>query len=396
MQQLFKTLSQLLSSGRSTVTADEMVDLPEQASAILVSQSILVTAKSSTHVTCDACHDDHVEEVNRIKDTNGKVFFRIRCPDAGRVEVPADRLRQWTVDLGKLISLLSNCFGPNQIAEEAISGIAWRIGTVEIAGNTYGVVFVRGGDFSPPSTLNDLALKFPSANTIVIGTAAFPDHAVKFAAVTNLHLAFAFAGDSLEFQPSHIRSILATEAAAAGNVFKLRGDFWQLSFDGKTTNLKVSVGLGYIGRLLMVPNRDIPAVTLLTARAGSDPLVAIGSSGEKLDDEARNKYGQRYRELKEELQEARNNDDLGQIEKFENEMDELAGELDRSFGLGGRSRDNSDIQKVRNAVSMAVARARERIAEQHDPLGKHLLTAISSGVVFRYSPDRPVDWLLLS
>jgi hypothetical protein len=393
VQQLFKTLSQLLSSGRSTVTADEMVDLPEQASAILLNQRILVPAKSSTHVTCDACHNDHVEEVNRIKGINGKVFFRIRCPDAGWVEVPADRLRQWTVDPGKLISLLSNCLGPSQIAEEAIPGIAWRIGTVEIAGNTYCVVFVRGGDFSPPSILNDLAQKFSPASTIVIGTGAFPDHAVKFAATTNLHLAFVVAGDNFEFQPTHIRSILATEAPAAGNVFQLRGEFWQLSFDGKTVFVKDSVGLGYIARLLMEPGRDIPAVTLLAARAGIDPLVATGSSGEMLDVEARGKYAERYRELTAELQEAKENEDLGQIEKFENEMDQLAGELDRSFGLGGRSRQSSDIQKVRNAVSMAVSRTRDKIAEQHDPLGKHLLTAISSGVVFRYSPEREIDWL---
>jgi hypothetical protein len=75
--------------------------------------------------------------------------------------------------------------------------------------------------------------------------------------------------------------------------------------------------MGYIARLLMEPNVSIPAVTLLAARAVIDPLVATGSSGEFLDDEAREKYGKRYRALLEDLADARENNDLGEIEKLE-------------------------------------------------------------------------------
>ena len=42
---------------------------------------------------------------------------------------------------------------------------------------------------------------------------------------------------------------------------------------------------------------------------------------------------------------------------------------------------------------MAVARAIEGIRAEHDELGKHLDGFISSGVIFRYAPDRRIDWL---
>ncbi len=151
--------------------------------------------------------------------------------------------------------------------------------------------------------------------------------------------------------------------------------------------------MGYIARLLREPKRDIPAITLLAARVGIDPLVASGSSGEILDDEAREKYAERYRVLLEDLAEARDNNDLGPIEKLENEMEALTNELASATSLGGRSRQKSDIEKVRQSVSMALSRDIERITKRHETLGRHLDAAINSGLTFRYGPQRETDWL---
>ncbi len=123
-------------------------------------------------------------------------------------------------------------------------------------------------------------------------------------------------------------------------------------------------------------------------------MVAKGSSGEILDDETRKRYGTRYRERVEDLAEAKENNDLGRIEKLASEMEDLTNQLASATGLGGRSRQKSDFEKVRKAVSMAVNRDIERIGKRHESLGRHLDAAIDRGRTLRYAPERNPNWLI--
>lgn len=186
---------------------------------------------------------------------------------------------------------------------------------------------------------------------------------------------------------------LQSDAEAAKSVFRLRGEYWQLAFEGKTAFLKDSVGLGYIAHLLMKPDHNIPAVMLLAARTGFDPLIASGSSGESLDDEARKNYEECYVDLNADLEEARENHDDGRIAKLEGELESLANELASATGLGGRARESNDADRVRKSVSNRVSQDIARIKKKLEPLGKHLEASISSGLLFRYSPERKVDWI---
>ena len=391
---LFKTLSQLVHTKQPTLTADDLAAMVPDARSVLLDQEFLVPARTATHVTCDACYDDHVEEVTRIKNRNGAVSFRIFCPEAGWVDVLGDRLRQWTVDVRRLVTVLSAAVGTGQSPEELVRESVWRLGTVEIAGEPYDVVFVRVGDSGHEPALDQLARKHPPSRTLVVASRDPPESSNGFAAVLPLPTAFLFTAGRVEFQFARVRSVVSAGAMVDGNVFRLRGEFWQLSFDSKTVFIRDSVGMGYIARLLMEPNVSIPAVTLLAARAGIDPLVAAGSSGEILDDETRKRYGTRYRELVEDLAEAKANNDLGRIEKLESELEDLTNELASATGLGGRSRQKSDFEKVRKAVSMAVTRDIERIGKRHESLGRHLDTAIDLGATLRYAPEGQLDWLI--
>ena len=393
MPQVLKTLSQLLETRRATLSTEDLAALAGDVCGMLVGQKILVPSRPATHVRCDACHDDHVEEVTRIKDSKG-VAFRIPCPDAGWVDVPEERLRQWIVDVHRLVAILSASVGSGQPPDELIRGVAWWIGTIVIAAESYNVVFVCSGGSIKDLSLEELGQKHPPARTIIIGIRDLPTDTAGFAASLTLPTAFMFVGDHIEFQLDGIRSIISARSIVAGNVFQLRGEFWQLSFDGETTFLKDSVGLGYIARLLVEPHREIPAISLLAARVGIDPLIATGSSGELLDKEAREKYGRRYRELSEDLEDAQENHDLGRVEKLENEMESLTNELARATGLGGRTREKSDIEKVRKSVFMAVSRDIDRIGKQHELLGRHLTASITSGLTFRYTPEQDIDWLV--
>jgi len=74
-------------------------------------------------------------------------------------------------------------------------------------------------------------------------------------------------------------------------------------------------------------------------------------------------------------------------------MEPLTNQLASATGLGGRSRAKFDAERVRKSVSMAVSRDIKKIAKRHEALGRHLDTAIDSGLTFRYAPDREIDWL---
>jgi hypothetical protein len=52
-------------------------------------------------------------------------------------------LRQWTVDVRRLVAVLSAAVGTDQPPDELIRESAWQLGTVGIAGESYDVVFVR-------------------------------------------------------------------------------------------------------------------------------------------------------------------------------------------------------------------------------------------------------------
>lgn len=191
-------------------------------------------------------------------------------------------------------------------------------------------------------------------------------------------------------QPQHPVNI---DAVPPENAFFRRGDFWVVAYADKTVYLRDSVGLSYLARLLAEPHCDIPAVSLLAARVGIDPRIASGSSGTILTDETRKDYMRRYQELQGDLHKAAEDNDLGCVEKLETEMEQLASELARATGLGGRRREKSDSERVRKSVSMAVSRGIDAIGKRHETLGRHLTAAVSSGLTFRYAPERDPSWL---
>ena len=389
MLQFLRTLSDFLESSRATITYDELSALTDDVRNAMLSLKILVPSRTATHVVCDACHEDHIEEVVRIK-SGKEVAFQISCPDSGWVDVPADRLRQWTLDTSRLVSLLSAGIEPADAAVAVIPDLAWRLGSVEIAGVTFSIALVRGGGIK---LLGKVAVTLPPQRTLVVRTVDTPDMVDGYAATLPLISAFSLDSSHFKFQINRVRALLAIESPIVGNVFKRRGEFWQMSFEGDTKYFKDSVGIGYIARLLIQPNKIISAVTLLAARAGIDPMIAAGTSGEVLDMESKQRLGRRYADLLEEVEEAKDNNDLGWIAKAEQELADLAVQLAGAFDLRGRPRQLSDAEKVRRSVSEAVRRDIERITKEHSALGRHLTASISAGSDFRYAPEHQTDWL---
>jgi tetratricopeptide (TPR) repeat protein len=177
------------------------------------------------------------------------------------------------------------------------------------------------------------------------------------------------------------------------------GDGWTLVFEGRTTRLRDMIGLAHIARLLEAPGREVPALELVAAayagRREPGGAETAGDAGELLDAQARAAYEARLRDARDELDEAGRHNDRGRIERLRAEIELLAEELSRGFGLGGRPRRaGSDAERARLSVTRAIRYAIERIA-QHDPaLGEHLRRGIRTGAACSYerSSRDPIVW----
>jgi hypothetical protein len=362
----------------------------------LVELGILQPAGNAEYVLCPECFE-HEEEIIALPGPGERVRFMIPCPEALRVEVPPVLLQQWAINLSTLTARLAAALHLPDKPKELVPQRLWRLGRVNLAGNLHDLLFARriganDADFQStfatalrpivlfagdvPSPQWWLGRRQPSASIPLVATCTAAGIVMGQAVLLGL--------------VSQSEETNSTEALA----FRRRGEFWVLNFGGETAYLKDSVGLAYIARLLSEPHRDIPAVSLLAARAGIDPRISTGSTGDALDNTARTNYSARYQDLCEDLEDATRNHDEGRIVKLQEEMEKLSTELACATGLGGRGRKKSDAERVRIAVSMAVRRAIEAISEHHAPLGRHLFLSISSGQVFRYSPDTRQEWVL--
>lgn len=127
---------------------------------------------------------------------------------------------------------------------------------------------------------------------------------------------------------------------------------------------------------------------------GIDPRIPVGSSGPVLDDQAFRQYQKIYLEVTHDLEEAKRDNDHAKIAELETQMEIFAAQIESATGLGKRKRDKSDSEQVRKTVSIAVTRAIEAVAQEHERLGKYLRNSINSGSLFSYDPERYPQWLV--
>jgi tetratricopeptide (TPR) repeat protein len=197
-------------------------------------------------------------------------------------------------------------------------------------------------------------------------------------------------------------------------VFRREGDYWTLTYGGKTSRLKDAKGFHYLAHLLAHPGEEIRALDLvgLIGGASADAVEAthatdfarshaiagdLGHAGEVLDAQAKAAYKQRLAELQDELEDAREFGDEERAEKAEEEIQALGRELKSALGLSGRNRRAaSSTERARVAVTQAIRLALRKIAKIDAELSKLLAPTINTGTVCSYVPavGFPVRWLL--
>ena len=192
-----------------------------------------------------------------------------------------------------------------------------------------------------------------------------------------------------------------------GYGLRREGAIWTVVFEGRTVRERHSLGLAYIAYLLARPDRDVAAWELeaLDGLPSGDGVSALpgdvqvsGSPEQALeagDARAIAEYRERLGDLREEAESARRGNDLGRIERLDDEAQFLESELTRMVGLGARARTTgSPAERARLRVTKAIRYSIRKLAAHDAALGEHLDASVRTGTLCCYAPRPRLggDW----
>jgi pimeloyl-ACP methyl ester carboxylesterase len=273
------------------------------------------------------------------------------------------------------------------------------------------VIHYRNDRLIPFEAGRELAAGIPAARFVPLEGDA---HIFYFGDTRPLRRAIAeFLGDPIEEdRRPHADSAKSQSASEAQvGVFRREGEFWTIACWDKTFRLRDVRGLAYIAYLLGHPREESHVLSLASKVGGELPETTdgeratqsdltvgrMGDAGEMLDAQAKAAYKRRTAELREQLEEARELNQLELVDRLEDEIETLGRELSRAVGLGGRDRRAASAsERARINVTRAIKIALERIAEHNPALATLLTSSIRTGTFCSYTPDSrlPASWQL--
>jgi hypothetical protein len=404
--------------GVEILTADEVSPWPVGVVEALVQNGFLSPTTPGTSVLCDACLEDHWQEVEFVESPPGTRRAYIVCPEAGRVAVDTTRLNRWRVNLRGLAGVLGQLLGCREAPDELVASRLWRLGTIEIAGEPRDAFLVRGPTW--PNAAETLRLEqrlSHSASSLLLTLVDIVVDRPADTSVVPLTRVLTLADNGLSLDLSYIEALLVSQAersVGASYIFRKQGEYWTIVYEGRLLLLKDALGLGYIRHLLGRPGESIHVLDLVSsirppspgqatyAQMSRDQLDEEGLTaggwddlGPALDPQAKADYRKRLTDIEEDIAEAERNNDVGALGQLKEERDSIVAELERAFGLRGQARAvSSSTERARSAVRQAVGSALRKMSKEDITLGRFLSKAIETGTFCSYSPGRPVPWEL--
>jgi tetratricopeptide (TPR) repeat protein len=170
-------------------------------------------------------------------------------------------------------------------------------------------------------------------------------------------------------------------------LFRREGQYWTVAYAGQVVRLKDSKGVQYLARLLSHPAQEILALDLVQENGAPQPQRSDNGGLEALDPQAKNEYRQRLRELREELTEAEQSNDLGRAGKLKQELEFLAQQLNAAVDLHGKDRKvGAATERARLMVTKRVKSVLKTLDALHPPLAHHLRACVKTGYYCVYTP----------
>jgi hypothetical protein len=173
---------------------------------------------------------------------------------------------------------------------------------------------------------------------------------------------------------------------------RTRGE-WECGYEGATFHLAHMVGLQHLARLLAAGGAEVHVLQL--ASPAGDRSRDPQTRHDLLDAKAKAAYRKRIADLRQEIQEAEDNNDFERADRNRAELDLIVDELRRAAGLGGRSRTaTNDAERARVAVRKAITTALDRLTAHDTAFAQHLRIHIRTGIYCRYETDpaNPIEW----
>jgi hypothetical protein len=115
-----------------------------------------------------------------------------------------------------------------------------------------------------------------------------------------------------------------------------------------------------------------------------------------LDARAKAAYKHRLDDLRDDLEEAEQHNDLGRAARAREEMTIISRQLAAAIGLGGRHRHGpSQAERARQTVTKGIKSAIAKIRAGNPALARHLAATIATGYfcVYALEPDVTISWL---
>ena len=192
--------------------------------------------------------------------------------------------------------------------------------------------------------------------------------------------------------------------AQRANAMQLRGDYWDVHYDGRSALLEDCRGLRYIALVIRdagpgrrpIHAKELVALATGGPSHGSEPLE-LETRDALLDDKARRQFAARLEAIADERSQASALNDIARLVALDDECDRIAGELSRAgaprAGRGGSSFNHAG-EKARKAVGKAISEAVTRIASHRElaPLAQHLSTAVQKGQWLSFSDS--AAWII--
>ncbi len=200
--------------------------------------------------------------------------------------------------------------------------------------------------------------------------------------------------------------------------FLLEGEYWKITYEGKTINLRNSKGLQYIHYLLNNPGKEFQVLVLVHEIMKSPPPIdtyngmskeqteeqliedglSKGSTGEVIDERAINEYKDRYNELEDELEDETIPKSDERIAEIREEIEKISKALIAGRDKHGHPRKVADdAEKARKAVSKAIKESLDKIKDEqsgHSALWRHFVNTLTIGTSCSYKPESPIHWNL--
>lgn len=188
-------------------------------------------------------------------------------------------------------------------------------------------------------------------------------------------------------------------------VLQARGQYWTIAYRSPAFHLRDMRGLHYVAFLVRRPNHSFHVMDLVAQGSAADVgsgrqlppqglrVSRLEDSDLVLDARARRDYRTRLAELREELEEAIRNNDLGRSACLEREIRFIAEHLAAAARPGRTSRSGSSpAERARVNVRNCITAAINAMQQHNEPLARHLRSSIRTGTYCRYAPDRDIRW----